>query len=74
VADKNKPDNDSLLTKYVYKCQVPTTNVLKKNFTMDGRYCECREGFVYVVARSIDEAAMKMPIARLIEEVGVAFV
>ena len=53
-----------------YRISVNTTNGMRDTFNMNGTYYDCEDGFVYVMADSIEQAARNVPCATAIERVG----
>lgn len=55
-----------------FRVAVPTTNSGDDCFSIDGKYYDCEEGFVYVMALNMAEAAKEIPNALEIRRVGFA--
>jgi hypothetical protein len=53
-----------------FQIKVHTTNGVKDTFNIDGEYYDCEQGFVYVMADTIEEAARAVPTAIEIRRIG----
>lgn len=59
---------------HCYEIHVETTNSTHQSFKTGGKYHDCQNGIVYVLAKDALDAAKKIPEAKIVKYMGRAFV